>query len=218
MLAETFSGSWLSAGSAASESHSIADVAQKLSLSGITVLCYEVLTSTVQYAERPWVAPTQRANTARKGKERRAFLLLALEASWPIGEAPSPRTLGDSSEGDHPISEDASRLLGREQLASRGKHRYMRGDGKPHQIHHPNPPSTESVWRHWDSNHRPHRSKVAGASLTSLPLVTGVFSDADGIASITHILRCGSCAKPDKQLARMKQSISRPTTRRCCTA
>jgi hypothetical protein len=29
----------------------------------------------------------------RKGKE--AFLLLALEASWPIGEAPSPRTLGE---------------------------------------------------------------------------------------------------------------------------
>ena len=48
----------------------------------------------------------------RKGKERRAFLLLALEASWPIGEAPSPRTLGDSSEGIHPISEDARRLLG----------------------------------------------------------------------------------------------------------
>ncbi len=35
----------------------------------------------------------------RKGKE--AFLLLALEASWPIGEAPSPRTLGDSSEGSN---------------------------------------------------------------------------------------------------------------------
>ena len=25
---------------------------------------------------------------------------------------------------------------------------------------------TESVWRRWDSNHRPHRSKVVGASLT----------------------------------------------------
>jgi hypothetical protein len=106
-----------------------------------------------------------------KGKERRAFLLLALEASWPIGEAPSPRTLGDSSEGDHPISEDARRLLGREQLASRGKHRYVRGDGKPHQIQYPNPPSTESVWRHWDSNHRPHRSKFTGASSTTSPLV-----------------------------------------------
>ena len=50
--------------------------------------------------------------------ERRAFLLPALEASWPIGGAPSPRTLGDSSEGNHPISEDARRLLGREQLAA----------------------------------------------------------------------------------------------------
>ena len=40
----------------------------------------------------------------RKEKERRAFLLLAIEASWPIGEAP--------------ISEDARRLLGREQLAA----------------------------------------------------------------------------------------------------
>ena len=53
----------------------------------------------------------------RKG-ERRAFLLPALEASWPIGGAPSPRTLDDSSEGNHPISEDARRLLGREQLAA----------------------------------------------------------------------------------------------------
>ena len=37
----------------------------------------------------------------RKGKERKAFLLLALEAYWPIGEAPSPRTLRDSSEGSN---------------------------------------------------------------------------------------------------------------------
>ena len=95
-----------------------------------------------------------------KGKERRAFLLLALEASWPIGEAPSPKTL-----------DIARRLFGREQLANRGKLRYVQGDGKPHQIHHPVPPSTESVWRHWDSNHRPHRSKVNGASLTTSPLV-----------------------------------------------
>ena len=72
-----------------------------------------------------------------KEKERRAFLLHALEASWPIGKDPSHRTLGDSSEGVHPISEDARPLLGRKQPASRGKHRYMRGDGKPHQIHHP---------------------------------------------------------------------------------
>ena len=36
---------------------------------------------------------------------------------------------------------------------------------------------------------------------------TGVFSDVDGIASMTHILRCGSCAKPDKQLARMKHLV-----------
>ena len=55
----------------------------------------------------------------REGKEeRRAFLLPALEASWPIGGAPSPRTLDASSEGNHPISEDARRLLGREQLAA----------------------------------------------------------------------------------------------------
>ena len=40
-----------------------------------------------------------------KGKERRAFLLLALEASWPIGEAS--------------ISEDARRLLGMEWIAAR---------------------------------------------------------------------------------------------------
>ena len=53
-----------------------------------------------------------------KGKERRAFLFPALEASWPVGGAPSPRTLDDSSEGNHPISEDARRLLGREQLAA----------------------------------------------------------------------------------------------------
>ena len=41
------------------------------------------------------------------GKERRAFLLLALEASWPIGEAP--------------ISEDARRLPGRESPHLRGR-------------------------------------------------------------------------------------------------
>lgn len=36
---------------------------------------------------------------------------------------------------------------------------------------------------------------------------TGVFNDVDGIASMTHILRYGSCAKSDKQLARMKHLV-----------
>jgi hypothetical protein len=69
-------------------------------------------------AAHPGAVADLQAGKERKGKERRAFLLLALEASWPIGEAPSPRTLDDSSEGNHPISEDARRLLRREQLAA----------------------------------------------------------------------------------------------------
>ena len=55
-----------------------------------------------------WLGSSVSASGVSLGeRERRAFLLLALEASWPIGEAP--------------ISEDARRLLGRESPHLRGR-------------------------------------------------------------------------------------------------
>ena len=106
---------------------------------------------------------------ARRGP----FLLLALEASWPIGEAPSPRTLGDSSEGNHPISEDARRLLGREQLAageSTGTCGVMANHTKSITQTLPVPKVCgDTGIRTTDHN----RSKVNGTSLTTSPLVEG---------------------------------------------
>ena len=95
----------------------------------------------------------------------------ALEASWPIGGAPSPRTLDDSSEGNHPISEDARRLLGREQLAageSTGTCGVMANHTKSITQTLPVPKVCgDTGIRTTDHN----RSKVNGTSLTTSPLV-----------------------------------------------
>ena len=95
-------------------------------LLGVLCLCFDLLVHVASAGAPAWAMRLCQgihviflpSPACRKGKERRAFLLPALEASWPIGGAPSPRTLDDSSEGNHPISEDARRLLGREQLAA----------------------------------------------------------------------------------------------------